>query len=125
MSRVVWTVIVLAFAAMAVTGPLKMIRLSRDESDTGSASEAPAAGGDKRVGMAGLAFGPSELAVARGTEVLFDNDDAAPHTVTAADGSIDSGILNPGKSFRLVINEPFDCKCLIHPSMTARVVMSG
>lgn len=125
MSRVVWTVLVLAFAAMAVTGPLKMIRLGRDGADAGAASEAPAAGVDNRVGMAGLAFGPSELAVARGAEVLFDNDDAAPHTVTAADGNIDSGILNPGKSFRLVINEPFDYRCLIHPSMTARVVMSG
>ena len=124
MSRAVWTLIVVAFAVMAVTGPVKMFRLNNDGAGDDSTDQTPAAS-DTRVAMAGLAFSPDDLAVARGTEVVFDNDDAAPHTVTSADENIDSGTLNPGKAFRLVINETFDYKCLIHPSMTARIVLSG
>ena len=66
------------------------------------------------------------MTIARGTEVLFDNDDVAPHTVTAEGGGpIDSGVLNPGKTFRLVINEPFDYFCAIHPQMKAKVLLTG
>ena len=123
MSRFVWAAIVAVFAVMAVTGPVKMLRFGSSEGDESPDEAAPAEG--DRVGMAGLAFDPAELTVSRGTEVVFDNDDAAPHTVTSADESIDSGILNPGKAFQLTVNETFDYKCLIHPSMTARILVSG
>jgi plastocyanin len=118
--RLVWIVILLAFAVMAATGPYKMLRES-------SADAAPAAESDERplVSMAGLAFSPSELTVDRGTEVLFDNNDVAPHTVTADDGSVDSGTLNPGKAFRLSIDTPIEYHCEIHPSMTGRILVTG
>jgi plastocyanin len=125
MRRAIWTLGVLAFAVMAVAGPVKMFRLSNASAgdDGAGAEEEPDDG--NRVGMAGLSFNPPELTVARGAEVLFDNDDAAPHTVTSEDKSVDSGILNPGKAFRLVVNEPFEYTCLIHPDMKARVLLSG
>ena len=124
MSRAVWTVLVLMFAAMAVAGPLQLIRFAGDSG--GEKPSGPGADpGGNRVGMAGLAFSPAELTVARGTEVLFDNDDAAPHTVTSGDGAVDSGILNPGKAFRLVVNQPITYSCSIHPSMTAKVLLLG
>jgi plastocyanin len=50
------------------------------------------------VSMAGLAFQPRTLTVRKGATVVFDNDDTAPHTVTADQGPIDSGVLDPPAS---------------------------
>ena len=119
-NRLVWSVILLAFAAMAVTGPYKMLREGAPDPAQEAASEEAST-----VAMAGLAFAPREMTVDRGTEVLFDNDDVAPHTVTADDGSVDSGTLNPGKAFRLSVDTPLEYHCEIHPSMTGRILVSG
>lgn len=56
--------------------------------------------------------------------LVFHNDDTAPHTVTSPDGRIDSGVLTPGRSFSLVVSAGFTYKCSIHPFMTASVVVS-
>jgi plastocyanin len=119
--------VVLLFVAFAVAGPVVVIRerLSADAgTDAGAAEEAAAAAGANTVGMAGLRFQPGTLTVARGTTVVFDNDDTAPHTVTARSGGADSGVIDPGKSFSLVASGSFDYFCSIHPSMTARLVVS-
>ena len=108
------------WAAFAIAAPTVILyRQSRDD-DGGS----PKAGGDT-VTMAQIAFKPTTLTVARGTEVSFVNKDSAPHTVTQDGGPIDSGVLNPGKTFRLKVNDAFEYVCTIHPSMKAKVVLSG
>jgi plastocyanin len=120
-SRGVWTVLILLFAGFAVVGPVKMIRAQADREDRQGAASA----GDSVV-MAQLAFTPATLTVDRGTEVVFRNDDVAPHTVTAEDGvTADSGVLSPGKTFRLVLDEPFDYFCAIHPQMKGQVLLTG
>lgn len=120
-SRGVWTVLVLLFAVFAVAGPFKMIR-AEAEKDAAAAEDAT---GDTVV-MAQIAYSPTTLNVARGTEVVFRNDDVAPHTVTAqGGGGVDSGIIGPGRSFRLVINEALDYFCAIHPSMEAKILLIG
>jgi plastocyanin len=63
--------------------------------------------------------------VAKGATVVFDNDDTAPHTVTARSGGVDSGVLDPGKQFSATITEGFDYFCQIHPSMTAKIAVTG
>jgi plastocyanin len=75
--------------------------------------------------MAGLAFAPTTLTVARGSTVVFDNADTAPHTVTARSGGVDSGVLDPGRQFSLTVTDGFDYFCQIHPSMTAKIVVTG
>ena len=75
--------------------------------------------------LAGLAFAPATLTVARGSTVVFDNDDTAPHTVTARSGGVDSGVLDPGKQFSLTVTDGFDYFCSIHPSMTAKIAVTG
>jgi plastocyanin len=75
--------------------------------------------------MAGLAFQPETLTVRKGATVVFDNDDTAPHTVTARSGGVDSGVIDPGKRFSLVASESFDYACSIHPSMTAKLVVES
>jgi plastocyanin len=120
--------VVLLFVAFAVAGPVVIVweRLGADDGAGAAAQEGGApAGGGNLVGMAGLAFQPATLTVAKGTTVVFDNDDTAPHTVTARSGGTDSGVIDPGKSFSLVAAESFDYFCSIHPSMTAKLVVTG
>jgi len=119
---VVWTGIVVLLLAFAAAGPVKMIARNLPEDDGGAATEQQTAGS---VAMAGLRFSPPTLTVRTGTEVLFDNDDVAPHTVTADDDSVDSGTLNPGQSFTLTVDKPFTYHCAIHPSMTAEIELTG
>lgn len=59
---------------------------------------APTAPPETSVRMAGSRFDPATLTIAVGETVRWFNDDSLPHTVTAADGSWDSGNLPPGAS---------------------------
>ena len=129
----VWLLVVVLMAGLAVTGPALMVRDQlADRAATPSAAEGAqpaevaataAAGGT--VKMAGLAFAPGTLTVARGATVVFDNDDTAPHTVTARSDGVDSGVLDPGRQFNLTATEGFDYFCTIHPSMTAKIAVTG
>jgi plastocyanin len=116
--------VVLLFVAFAVAGPVVIVWERLGAGAAAQEGGAPAGGGNL-VGMAGLAFQPATLTVAKGTTVVFDNDDTAPHTVTARSGGTDSGVIDPGKSFSLVAAESFDYFCSIHPSMTAKLVVTG
>jgi plastocyanin len=117
--RAGWLLLLLLFGVLAVAGPYKMIR-GEDGGDTGDGGQGAV------VHMAGLTFAPDALVVERGTEVQFVNDDVAPHTVTAEDDTVDSGILKPGAAaFRLVVGQRFAYFCAIHPSMTATIEISG
>src|SRR5215218_2253715 len=97
--------VVLLFVGFALAGPVVIVweRLGAGTATgTAAAERAAAAAGGNTVGMAGLRFQPGTLTVAKGTTVVFDNDDTAPHTVTARSGGTNSGVIDPGKSFSLV-----------------------
>jgi plastocyanin len=131
----VWLLVALVMAGLALAGPVIIVwdQLTDEPAAPPSAAEgaqpaeaaagAAAAGGT--VKMAGLAFAPGTLTVARGATVVFDNDDTAPHTVTARSGGVDSGVLDPGRQFSLTATDGFDYFCSIHPSMTAKIVVTG
>jgi plastocyanin len=131
-----WLLVIVLLAGFALAGPAVLVARNLPASDSGGGSDgataaAPAAaapatpkGGTTTVAMAGLKFSPATLSVRKGTTVVFDNDDVAPHTVTSQDDTIDSGVLNPGKSFSLVVTAGFKYRCTIHPSMTASVVVA-
>ena len=61
-------------------------------------------------------FDPEVLRVDPGTTVEFANDGRNPHTVTADDGGVDSGILENGQSFDWVLTEPgtYAYYCRLH-----------
>ena len=108
------------WAAFAIAAPSVIVyRHSRDNKGGGAKA------GGNTVTMAQIAFKPTTLTVARGAEVSFVNKDIAPHTVTQNGGRIDSGVLNPGKTFTLKVNDAFEYSCTIHPNMKAKVVLSG
>src|SRR5690606_28972317 len=64
------------------------------------ASSSIAADGKKvNVAISGLKFSPASVEVSVGDTVVWTNNDDREHTVTADDGSFDSGKLKKGKSF--------------------------
>jgi plastocyanin len=129
----VWALVVVFMVGMALTGPVIVVRdrladrVAAPSAAEGAQPVAAAAGGGGggAVRMAGLAFAPGTLTVARGATVVFDNDDTAPHTVTARSGGVDSGVIDPGRQFSLTVSDGFDYFCSIHPSMTAKIAVTG
>jgi len=83
----------------------------------------PSAPGSASVGMGDLQFRPATVTVAAGGSVTWTNTDSLPHTVTAADGSFDSGILMPGDTFTRTFATPGDVgyRCTLHPGMNGTV----
>ncbi|HEX5185559.1 MAG TPA: plastocyanin/azurin family copper-binding protein [Nitrososphaeraceae archaeon] len=73
-------------------------------------------------------FMPSEISLSSSEGnniVLWTNDDAIEHTVTADDGSFDSGPISPGDVFDSTFDTPgdFSYHCSIHPFMTGVVIV--
>ena len=69
-------------------------------------------------------YSVNDLMVELGTTVTWTNNDASmPHTVTAVDGSFDSGQLAAGQSFSYTFDKPgeFEYFCTLHPWMRAKV----
>jgi plastocyanin len=87
---------------------------------TGSAS------GRGEVAINDFRFEPTVLHVTPGTVILWTNEDGAPHTATARDGSFDTGRLGRGESGQVTLEEPgtFEYVCSYHPSMEGRVVVA-
>jgi plastocyanin len=77
------------------------------------------------VTIVDFAFAPQEVTVAAGTTVTWTNEDWAPHTVTATEGSFDSGRLDTGQSFSYSFDESgtFAYFCTFHPGMTGSVIV--
>ncbi len=68
-------------------------------------------------------YDPSALTIRAGDTVTWTNLDIVPHTVTAVDGSWDSGEIGPGESWSLIATESIvrDYFCVYHPGMRARL----
>ncbi len=78
-----------------------------------------------QVNIAGFAFSPQTLTVAKGTTVTWTNNDSTTHTVTSDSGVWDSGNLAVGKTFSYTFNQTgtFPYHCQIHTNMTAKIVV--
>jgi plastocyanin len=80
--------------------------------------------GRPAVDIRDFAFAPADLAVAAGTEIVWTNRDPAPHTVTAEDGSFDSGEIAPGETFTITLESgEVVYACLIHPDMRGTITV--
>jgi len=89
-----------------------------------SASSGSSAAGSA-VSIKNFAFSPDTLNISVGTTVTWTNNDSTTHTVTADDGSFDSGNLDSGKSFTFTFKKAgtFTYHCSIHPNMKATIVV--
>jgi plastocyanin len=84
-------------------------------------------GGKATITITGFAFG-QPLTVAPGATVEVVNTDAAPHNVTAADGSFETPDLNQDDTATFTApTEPgrYEFTCTLHPEMTGTLVVEG
>ncbi|WP_223475788.1 cupredoxin domain-containing protein [Oricola indica] len=80
---------------------------------------------DHTVTISGFAFQPAAITVAAGDTITFVNEDGAPHTATAGDGSFDTGRLNKGDSASVTVASAgaIDYTCNFHSSMKGTVTV--
>src|SRR3954463_4559514 len=77
--------------------------------------------------MKGMGFQPAELTVHAGETVEWKNEDIFAHTVTADDRSFDSGLIQPGGSWKMTVKNAgtVDYHCRPHPNMVAKLVAAN
>jgi plastocyanin len=80
-----------------------------------------------RIDMRNLNYSQKEITVAPGTVVVWTNSDPLEHTVTADDGSFDSGLIGPDARFVMTFDTPgrYPYHCIPHPFMTGTVIVTG
>jgi plastocyanin len=78
------------------------------------------------VSVVDFAFEPGTVTVPVGVTVTWTNTGSRPHTVTADDGSFDSGRLDPGEQFSQTFDQPgtFTYHCGFHPEMQGSIVVT-
>ena len=72
-------------------------------------------------------YAPRTQTVAPGTWVTWSNNGQDAHTVTALDGSFDSGNLDPSEGFSWYFDQPgtYVYVCALHDWMTGKIVVTG
>ena len=103
--------ILVSLVALAVAGPRPAAAQS---------------GAEVAVEVVDFAFEPAMVMIEPGTTVTWTNAGDRPHTVTADDGSFDSGRLDPGEQFSVTFDEPgtFTYFCGFHPEMQGTVMVA-
>ena len=79
-----------------------------------------------QVVIKGFAFEPANLTINAGDSVEFINEDGAPHTATADNGSFDTGNLGRGQKATLTFSTAgtYSYFCAVHPSMKGSITVS-
>jgi hypothetical protein len=79
---------------------------------------------ENEVYINSMSFGPRTLKVNVGTTVMWTNHDVGSHTVTFDDGSVNSGELEPGKTFEFSFSMPgtYNYHCSMHPEQMKAVI---
>lgn len=102
------------------------------EDDSAAGGNAPAPSGDAvrsvKVEIEDFVYYPDPVTIEEGGKVIWQNEDSAPHTATAEDGSFDTGTLEEGKLKSETFKEvgTYAYICSIHPEMQGTVeVVAG
>jgi plastocyanin len=90
--------------------------------DAGGQAAAPS-GATTTATIHGFAFTPGTIEIAAGGTVTWKNGDEIAHTVTSADGSFTSPLIEPGTSWSYTFTKPgtFTYSCTPHPFMKGSV----
>lgn len=93
--------------------------------ETSESEPAPSgeAAKSEKVQIVEFSYEPDPVVVQAGGKVIWQNEDTAPHTATADDGSFDTGTLEEGKlkseTFKKAGTYTYFCE--IHPTMHGTV----
>lgn len=130
----------LLLAPALVVLSLSLVACGSDDGDDASTESRPAAGAttessdsapapsgeaqrSEKVEIVEFTYGPDPVTIQAGGKVTWLNQDTAPHTATADDGSFDTGTLERGKlkaeTFKEAGTYPYFCE--IHPTMKGTV----
>lgn len=95
-------------------------------STAASAGGASGAANPNAVRIQDFGYTPPTLDVKAGTQVTWTNGGPSNHTVTANDGSFDSGTIQRNGNFAFTFSQAgsFDYHCSIHPTMLGTVRVS-
>jgi len=117
----------LVFAACGSSDSSTEAGSTADTTSTEAGGSTPAPSGEARkaekVEIVEFAYGPDPVIVQVGGKVTWQNEDTAPHTATADDGSFDTGTIEQGKIGSATFKEAgtFPYFCEIHPTMHGTV----
>ena len=100
-----------------------VVTLHVTSAGTGMAAGARTTGRPDAITIANFRFSPDPLVVKAGTPIAVTNADGTAHTVTAKDGSFDTGDLAGGAHGTITIGRAgtYDYYCNIHNYMTGRI----
>lgn len=75
------------------------------------------------VSISNFSFLPQSLVIKAGMLVTWTNNDTVSHTVTADDGTMNSGSIQPGSSFSHTFEKAgtVGYHCTIHPTMQGTI----
>jgi len=99
--------------------------------DHGGSASAPSGDAERseKVEIVDFAYDPDPVTIEEGGKVIWQNEDSAPHTATADDGSFDTGTIEEGKLKSETFKKAgtYTYICSIHPEMhgTVEVVPAG
>ena len=98
-----------------------IVTLNVTSDDAGSAASGSTAKNGTEVVIKNFAFSPTPLHVTAGAAVTVANDDSTAHTLTADDGSFDTGVLDGGVQMTITIDKPGHVRVpLRHPQLHDR-----
>lgn len=118
------TLLICSIAALVAVASLFLPSLSPVQTSQAVASSIQVGGGIQIVdfGYAG------DLVVQPGQVIQVVNQDGVPHTVTANDGSFDTGVIGGGAEGNFATpnaDGTYSFICTIHPSMTGELTVAS
>jgi plastocyanin len=111
----------------AETAPPASEESTEATGETEATESEPAPSGEaaksEKVDIVEFTYQPDPVVVQTGGKVIWQNQDTAPHTATADDGSFDTGTIENGKIGSATFKEAgtFTYFCEIHPTMHGTV----
>ena len=109
----------------AETAPPASEETAPEEAESTESEPAPSgeAAKSEKVDIVEFTYQPDPVVVQTGGKVIWQNQDTAPHTATADDGSFDTGTIENGKLGSVTFKEAgtFTYFCEIHPTMHGTV----
>jgi plastocyanin len=113
-------------AAAPALVPRRALARASAQGDTEPVADVHAAG-SQGVTIKDFKYAPASISVSVGDSITWTNQDIAPHTATASDGSFDTGSLSKGKSGTVTLSKAgtFAYICSIHPSMKGTVTVAA
>ena len=118
----VWQRPTVGLFLLCAMSPLAAHASSAQQAQQNSSPASPTSGAE--VIIKNFRFQPAQLNVHPGETIEFKNEDIYAHTVTADDGSFDSGLIQPGSSWKLTLSKSgtIAYHCAPHPNMKATLV---